>query len=266
MLDFKDARPVSDLQDSRPVLDLQDAPRLVESAHHHFQNQRIQLLNHRHQNQRTQLPTSAIRIKGLSCTTAASARLYKVCCTTATATPWIYECICTPPPPVPEFIKSSAPPPPLPGFITTTPPPPPPLPGFITTTPHPTYAGMLQPGKVKELGTLFKENTNKNPKRHHQTKADVVPSIRPKTNSNKCIGTSWKTLKTFWNNLEDSVLSNKLIEQGVLGEVEQVFAAKTATIKKKTAVESQQQPTKIFPFTRLVAAVWYQSPHVCQPQ
>ena len=61
MLDFKDARPVSDLQDSRPVLDLQDAPRLVESAHHHFQNQRIQLhhqppeskdqlLNHRHQN------------------------------------------------------------------------------------------------------------------------------------------------------------------------------------------------------------------------
>ena len=71
-----------------------------------------------------------------------------------------------PPPPVPEFIKSSAPPPP-------------PLPGFITTTLHhrlhfrdsllllptPPMPGMLQPGKVKELGTLFKEKHKQEPQK-----------------------------------------------------------------------------------------------------
>ena len=165
-----------------------------------------------------------------------------------------------PPPPLPPFMGTPSPdappPPPLPPFMGTPSPaaPPPPLPSFLDNSKPPAgpplpppMPGLLQPGKVKELGVLFKEKHKPEPKHGiTKTKADVVPSIRPK---NKLKQMHWDKLenieKTFWNNLEDSVLSNKLIEHGVLGEVEQVFAAKTATIKKKNNAESQpQQPTK----------------------
>lgn len=250
MLDFKDARPVSDLQDSRPVLDLQDAPRLVESSAPPLPESKDSVAQ-------PPLPESKDPVAqppppeskdSVAPPPPPVPDFIKSSAPPPPPLPGFMNASAPPPPPVPEFIKSSAPPPPpLPGFITTTPPPPPPLPGFITTTPPPPpMPGMLQPGKVKELGTLFKEKHKQEPQKGiTKTKADVVPSIRPK---NKLKQMHWDKLenieKTFWNNLEDSVLSNKLIEQGVLGEVEQVFAAKTATIKKKTAVESQQQPTK----------------------
>lgn len=55
--------------------------------------------------------------------------------------------------------------------------------------------------------------------------------------------------QTFWNDLEHDKLSNKLVEQGVFGEVERVFVAKTSAIKKRKEIDGKAQiwlkPTKV---------------------
>ncbi|RCK66176.1 Formin BNR1 [Candida viswanathii] len=152
-----------------------------------------------------------------------------------------------PPPPPPTFMSksSSAPaPPPLPTFMekSTSSPAAPPLPPFMTGAAAPPPPPPPPPPSLPSAPLSPLVST--------KTRADVVPSIRPK---NKLKQMHWDKLddieQTFWNDLEDTKLSNKLIEHGVLGEVEKVFVAKTSTIKKRKDIDGKAQiwlkPTKV---------------------
>ncbi|CAI5755510.1 unnamed protein product [Candida verbasci] len=184
-----------------------------------------------------------------------------------------------PPPPLPDFINKKLPkavapppPPPLPAFISTNdlppppPPPPPPIPNFINSQPPPpplpNFMNCSSPSPPPIPDYLFKsssslDNSKKPPIDNKKSKQDVIPSIKPK---NKLKQMHWDKIddieQTFWNDLEDHKISNKLIEHGVLNEVEKVFAAKVSTIKKKREVDSTEnvsKPTRITFLTRDLA-------------
>lgn len=191
-----------------------------------------------------------------------------------------------PPPPLPTFMNTnmnsenaSPPPPPLPSFLQFVeqkstvsspshtpppppPPPPPPLPGLLSgvnsilnsPSPHLPLSGT----EGNAMTNITLEDKNKSDNISNALEKDVsasdvdlplvgTPIVRPKT---KLKQMHWDKIeninKTFWSDIKDDILSDKLLEKGILGEVEKVFVAKTSTIKKRsTQVNRMNKPKTI---------------------
>lgn len=177
-----------------------------------------------------------------------------------------------PPPPLPSFLQaveekstvSSPLPPPPP------PPPPPPLPGMLpgvnSISNSPSSGRLCSPSPPLPLsGTEANAMTNMitEDKSNSDSVSNVLdkdatandldlslvgtPIVRPKT---KLKQMHWDKIeninKTFWSDIKDDILSDKLLEKGILGEVEKVFVAKTSTIKKRsTQVNRMNKPKTV---------------------
>ncbi|KAI5950865.1 hypothetical protein KGF54_003939 [Candida jiufengensis] len=164
------------------------------------------------------------------------------------------------PPPIPDFLKDiekkAAPPPPLPDFLRispSTPAPPPPLPTFLkkipdsnnSTPPAPPPPPPLpaQPQKI----TIKPETDSNNSFNSENNDTDTtLLSIRPKV---KLKQIHWNKINnindTFWEDIDNTTISDKLVQQGVFDDVEKIFAASTPSIKKSVEVKETANPNKI---------------------
>ncbi|CAN3500483.1 hypothetical protein DICA1_C06238 [Diutina catenulata] len=171
-----------------------------------------------------------------------------------------------PPPPVPTFLggpgaigrvpavptgaapvaNGPPPPPPVPTFLGA--PPPPPVPNFLSAPMSRSPSGIPVPPPLPDTpnGSFAAGSTAATPGSDGTgsgKEATPVPdplntlAIRPKQ---KLKQMHWDKIedieKTFWTDIEHGKLSDRLLEKGILTEVEQVFVAKTSAMKKKRDV------------------------------
>lgn len=168
-----------------------------------------------------------------------------------------------PPPPVPTFLggpgaigrvpavptgaapvaNGPPPPPPVPTFLGA--PPPPPVPNFLLAPMSRLPLGIPVPPPLPD--TPFAAGSTAATPGSDGTgsgkEATPVPdplntlAIRPKQ---KLKQMHWDKIedieKTFWTDIEHGKLLDRLLEKGILTEVEQVFVAKTLAMKKKRDV------------------------------
>ncbi|KAK7678273.1 hypothetical protein QCA50_018746 [Cerrena zonata] len=162
-----------------------------------------------------------------------------------------------PPPPIPNFMKAarvpadsdqgSAGPP--------APPPPPPLPPNMApfSPALPLSQSNSQPGtpvgqqsndnSFVDRSTSFNDLTDNGSfgeLLQNNSQISLIPHVRPKT---KLKQMHWDKLdaidKTFWSDIQHEELADKLVEKGVLKEVERAFVAKSSVIKLKKDVKSE---------------------------
>lgn len=188
-----------------------------------------------------------------------------------------------PPPPMPSFITEGAfpppppppPPPPFPNQLkeisqstvslnSIPPPPPPPPPAFLSKS-----NSVSDLTSIHSVPKLNKSSTDiaitHPPRSHEELKLSqattlerdemfVDERLRPKI---KLKQIHWDKLEntsnTFWDEITDYNLVDKLAEKGVLGEIEKQFAVKQTTEKKKQAHISANKPTKISFLSREMA-------------
>ncbi|CUM46045.1 uncharacterized protein AC631_02187 [Debaryomyces fabryi] len=179
-----------------------------------------------------------------------------------------------PPPPIPSFLNSetstvskstSIERPKTPTSFPPPAPPPPPLPGILSevnSISNSPASGKLSspssplPLTEREANEIATEKKNNSESISDAMDKDANPSdislaignsVRPKA---KLKQMHWDKIeninKTFWSDIKDDVLSDRLLERGILGEVEKVFVAKTSTIKKRsTQMNTANKPKTV---------------------
>lgn len=157
-----------------------------------------------------------------------------------------------PPPPLPPLLTQNGPPPPpppLPDLLKTGgPPPAPPLP-LVFSRPSTPVKGGIPPPPPPPLSLPNTPTKNRNVSSEKtstevseaeaeaeasNSPLQILPMLRPKT---KLKQMHWSKIDninlTFWSDIEHHQLADKLLEKGVLGEVEKVFVAKESAMKLK---------------------------------
>lgn len=168
-----------------------------------------------------------------------------------------------PPPPLPNFmnnnqsdtasslkyvnleLESSQPVVPAPAPAPPPPPPPPPPSLFPSNKENNILlrnesTSSLQFESESEKNINAKEDQDGNVIESLENSSGPIKAIKPKR---KLKQMHWSKLddidNTFWNDLEDENLSNKLLSRGVLGAVEKAFASKESTIKLKKSLKEK---------------------------
>lgn len=176
-----------------------------------------------------------------------------------------------PPPPLPRMLSNGGPappalaPPPLPpkdGNSPTGPPPPPPLPALFSESNSVVGTPKNLSRVNSNIPSVSGTPTPLDSDADLEAPISLIQSVRPKA---KLKQMHWEKIddinQTFWTDIEHGKLSDKLLEKGILGEVEKVFVAKSSTIKLKKDVGeakeiSQKKISKISFLSRDLAQLF----------